>query len=94
MSESAASGATRAGTPPPDPRSSSTAELVGSLGGQIGTPVRDEVRLAQAGIPQKAEWPAATAVGKKDVQQATPPLPTETIAGAQDDVAVKDGVAR
>ncbi|NYJ07623.1 phage holin family protein [Petropleomorpha daqingensis] len=146
MSEPATGGATRAETPPPDPTSASTAELVGSLGEQIGTLVRDEVRLAQAEITQKAKrlgvgaglfggaglvallglnglitaailglanvlpgWLAAIIVaivlfavagvlaliGKKDVQQATPPLPTETLASVQDDVAaVKEGIAR
>ncbi|MFL6104792.1 MAG: phage holin family protein [Actinomycetes bacterium] len=34
-------------------------------------------------------------LGKKDVQQAAPPLPTETMASVQADVAaVKEGVAR
>jgi hypothetical protein len=146
MSEPATGGATRAETPPPDPRNASTGELVGSLSEQIGTLVRDEVRLAQAEITQKAKrlgvgaglfggaglvavlglnalitaailgladvlpgWLAAiiTAVvlfavagvlaliGRKDVQQAAPPLPTETMASVQADVAaVKEGIAR
>ena len=34
-------------------------------------------------------------LGKRDVQKAAPPLPTETIASVQRDIAtVKDGVAR
>ena len=34
-------------------------------------------------------------LGKRDVQQATPPLPTETIASVQTDVAtVKEGISR
>ena len=34
-------------------------------------------------------------VGKKDVQQAAPPLPTETLASVQEDIAaVKRGVGR
>ena len=34
-------------------------------------------------------------VGRKDVQQATPPLPTETIASVQADVAtVQEGISR
>jgi Putative Actinobacterial Holin-X, holin superfamily III len=34
-------------------------------------------------------------VGKRDVTQATPPLPTEALAGVQRDVAtVKEGIAR
>ena len=146
MSEPATGGATRAETPPPDPRNASTGELVGSLSEQIGALVRDEVRLAQAEITQKAKrlgvgaglfggaglvavlglnalitaailglanvlpgWLAAiiiavvlfavagvlALIGRKDVQQATPPLPTETIAGVQADVAVvKEAIAR
>ena len=146
MSEPAPGGATRAETPPPDPRNASTGELVGSLSEQLGTLVRDEVRLAQAEITRKAKrlglgaglfgaaglvavlglsalitaailglaavlpgWLAAiiiavvlfavagvlALIGRKDVQQATPPLPTETIASVQDDVAaLKDGIAR
>jgi uncharacterized protein YacL len=146
MSEPAPGGATRAETPPPDPRNASTGELVGSLSEQLGTLVRDEVRLAQAEITRKAKrlglgaglfgaaglvavlglsalvtaailglaavlpgWLAAiiiavvllavagvlALIGRKDVQQATPPLPTETIAGAQADVAaVKEAIAR
>ena len=138
--------ALRAETSPPDPRDASTAELVGNLSEQIGTLVRDEVRLAQAEITHKAKrlgvgaglfggagvvallglnalitagilglaevlpgWLAGIIVGvvlfavagvlallgKKDVQQATPPLPTETIASIQEDVAaVKEGISR
>ena len=145
MSEPA-TGATRAETPPPDPTNASTAELVGSLTEQLGTLVRDEVRLAQAEITQKAKrlgvgaglfggaglvavlglnalitagilglanvmpgWLAGilvavvlvavagvlAVIGKKDVQQAAPPLPTETIASVQADVAtVKESVSR
>ena len=34
-------------------------------------------------------------LGKKDVQQAAPPLPTETIASVQADIAtVKEGISR
>jgi hypothetical protein len=34
-------------------------------------------------------------IGKKDVDKATPPLPTEAIAGVQADIAaVKEGIAR
>ena len=146
MSEPATGGATRAETPSPDPRNASTGELVGSLSEQIGALVRDEVRLAQAEITQKAKrlgvgaglfggaglvavlglnalitaailglanvlpgWLAAiiiavvlfavagvlALIGRKDVQQATPPLPTETMASVQADVAaVKEGIAR
>jgi hypothetical protein len=106
MSQPAAGGATRAETPPPDPRDASTAELVGSLTEQIGTLVRDEVRLAQAEITQKAKRLGVGAglfggaglvalVGRMDVQQAAPPLPTETIASVQDDVAtVKQRISR
>src|SRR3954463_15459065 len=146
MSQPATGGATRAETPPPDPKNASTAELVGSLTEQLGTLVRDEVRLAQAEITQKAKrlgvgaglfggaglvallglnalitagilglanvlpgWLAGIIVavvlfavagvlallGRKDVQQAAPPLPTGTIASVQADVAtLKESVSR
>lgn len=139
-------GATRAGIAPPDPAQASTGELVGQLGEQLNKLVRDEVRLAQAEVTQKAKrlglgagllggaglvamlglgalvtaailglatvlpgWLAGVIVavvlfaaagalallGKKDVQQAAPPLPTETIASVQADVdAVKKAVSR
>lgn len=141
-----APGATRAETTPPDPSTATTGELVGQLSEQVGRLVRDEVRLAQAEVTQKAKrlglgaglfggaglvavlglgalvtaailglatvlpgWLAAIVVavvlfavagvlallGKKDVAQATPPLPTETIASVQADVAaVKQAVSR
>src|SRR6476469_4095948 len=146
MSEPDTGGATRAETPPPDPRSASTGERVGGLSEQLGMLVRDEVRLAQAEITQKAKrlgvgaglfggaglvavlglnalitaailalanvlpgWLAAVIVavvlflvagvlallGRKDVQQATPPLPTDTIASVQADIeTVKQGISR
>jgi hypothetical protein len=146
MSSPATGGATRAETPPPDPRDASTAELIGTLGEQISTLVRDEVRLAQAEVTQKAKrlgvgaglfggaglvavlglnalvtaailglahaipgWLAAIVVGvvlflvagvlaligKKDVDRAKPPLPTDTIASVRADVdAVQQGVSR
>jgi Putative Actinobacterial Holin-X, holin superfamily III len=146
MSEAATSGATRAETSPPDPRTASTAELIGALTEQVTTLVRDEVRLAQAEVTRKAKrlgigaglfggaglmavlglnalvtavilglanvipgWLAAILVGivlfliagvlaligKKDVQKAGPPLPTETIASVQADIAtVKQGISR
>ena len=146
MSEPAEAGATRAETPPPDPKSASTAELIGGLSEQITTLVRSEVRLAQAEVTQKAKrlgvgaglfggaglvallglnalitavilalanvlpgWLAAVIVavvlfavagvlallGKKDVDKAKPPLPTETIASVQADVeTVKQGISR
>ncbi|TFV52251.1 phage holin family protein [Blastococcus sp. TF02A-35] len=141
-----ATGATRAQTPPPDPATASTGELIGALPDLVTRLVRDEVRLAQAEVTSKAKrlglgaglfggagllavlglgalvtaavlglanvmpgWLAAIAValvlfavagvlalvGKKDVQQAAPPLPTETIASVQEDIAaVKRGVGR
>jgi hypothetical protein len=146
MSQPADAGATRAEAPPPDPKDASTGELVGQLSEQVSKLVRDEVRLAQAEVTQKAKrlgigaglfggaglvavlglnalitaailglagvlpgWLAGLVVavvlfaiagvlallGKKDVQQATPPLPTETIASVQTDVAtVKEGLSR
>ena len=140
------SGATRAETPPPDPKNASTGELIGTLTDQITSLVRDEVRLAQAEVTQKARrlgvgaglfggagvvallglnalitcvilalgnvlpgWLAAIIVavvlfavagglallGRKDVRQAAPPLPTETIASVQADIAtVTQGIRR
>jgi hypothetical protein len=139
-------GATRADAPPPDPTAASTGELIGQLTDQLSRLVRDEVRLAQAEVTQKAKrfgvgaglfggagivallglgalvtaailglalvmpgWLAAILIavvlfviagvlallGKKDVQQASPPLPTDTIASVQADIAaVKQGIAR
>ena len=146
MSQPPTGGATRAEPSPPDPRDASTPELIGSLTEQIGTLVRDEVRLAQAETTQKAKrlgvgaglfggaglvallglnalitaailglanvlpgWLAAIIIavvlfavagvlallGKRDVDSATPPLPTEALAGVQRDVdTVKKGIAR
>jgi uncharacterized membrane protein YqjE len=48
-------GATRAETPPPDPKDASTGELIGRLTDQVTRLVRDEVRLAQAEVTQKAK---------------------------------------
>jgi Putative Actinobacterial Holin-X, holin superfamily III len=142
----ATKGATRAATPPPDPSQASTGQLIGQLTDQLSTLVRDEVRLAQAEVTQKAKrlgigaglfggagivavlglgalvtaailglanvlpgWLAAiivavvlfivagvlALVGKKDVDKAKPPLPTETIASVKADIAaVKEGVSR
>jgi Putative Actinobacterial Holin-X, holin superfamily III len=138
-------GATRAQTTP-EPANASTGELIGQLTEQLSRLVRDEARLAQAEVTQKAkklgvgaglfggaglmaffgtavliaavvlglavvlpDWLAAlivavvlfavagvlALVGKKDVAQASPPLPTQAIAGVQADVAtVKQGLSR
>ena len=138
-------GATRARTMP-DPADASTGELISQLTDQLSRLVRDEARLAQAEVTQKAKklgigaglfggaglmgffglaalisaavlglaellpgWLAAlivavvlfavagvvALVGKKDVEQAAPPLPTQAIAGVQADVAtVKQGLSR
>jgi len=138
-------GATSA-TVTPDPENASTGQLVGQLTEQITTLVRNEARLAQAEVTQKAkrlgvgaglfggaglfaffgvavlvaaavlalaavlpDWLAAVIVavvlfaiagvlalvGKKDVEQAAPPVPTQAIAGVQADIAaVKKGMAR
>jgi len=138
-------GATSA-TVTPDPENPSTGQLIGQLTEQITTLVRNEARLAQAEVTQKAkrlgvgaglfggaslfaffgvavlvaaavlalaavlpDWLAAVIVavvlfaiagvlalvGKKDVEQAAPPVPTQAIAGVQADIAaVKKGMAR
>lgn len=146
MSEPAPGGASRAEIPPPDPKTASTGELIGSLTEQITTLVRDEVRLAQVEVTQKAKrlglgaglfggagvvallglnavvtavilgiatalpgWIAgliAAAVlfavagvlallGKRDVQKAGPPLPTQALDGLRTDIAtVRQGISR
>src|SRR3954469_24489048 len=138
-------GATRAAIAP-DPANASTGELIGQLTEQISRLVRDEARLAQAEVTQKAKrlgvgagllggaglvgffglaalvttaillldivlpaWAAALVVtvvlfavagvlallGKKDVQEATPPVPTEAIASTRVDIAtVKESAHR
>jgi hypothetical protein len=145
MSAPDTTGATRAETTP-DPANASTGELISQLTDQLSRLVRDEARLAQAEVTQKAKklgvgaglfggaglmgffglavliaaavlglaellpgWLAAlivavvlfavagvlALVGKKDVEQASPPLPTQAIAGVQADVAtVKQGLSR
>jgi len=48
-------GASRAPAPPPAPEDASTGQLVGQLTEQISQLVRDEARLAQAEVTQKAK---------------------------------------
>ncbi len=48
-------GASRAPTPPPAPEDASTGQLIGQLTEQISRLVRDEARLAQAEVTQKAK---------------------------------------
>lgn len=55
MSHPAPGGASRAETPPPDPKDASTTELITALTDQVTRLVRDEVRLAQAEVTQKAK---------------------------------------
>ena len=139
-------GATRASAPPPTTEDASTGRLIGQLTEQVSRLVRDEARLAQAEMTQKAKrlgvgaglfggaglvgflglcvlvatavlaldvvlpaWLAALIVavvlfavagvlaliGKKDVQQGTPPVPTEAIASTKADIAtVKESARR
>jgi hypothetical protein len=139
-------GASRATVPPPTPEDASTGQLISQLTEQISRLVRDEARLAQAEVTQKAKrlgvgaglfggaglfaffglavliaaavlaldlavpaWLAAVIVavvlfavagvlalvGKKDVDKATPPLPTEAIASTKTDIAtVKESARR
>jgi hypothetical protein len=143
MTDPSPAGASRA-TPAPD--NASTGELIGRLTEQISTLVRDEARLAQAEMTQKAKrlgigaglfggaglvaffglavlisaavlglaealpgWLAALIVavvlfavagvlallGKKDVQQGSPPVPTQAIASTKADIAtVKKAASR
>jgi hypothetical protein len=139
-------GATRATAPPPEPEDASTGQLVGQLTEQISRLVRDEARLAQAEVTQKAKrlgvgaglfggaglfaflgtaalvataillldlalpaWAAALVVtvvlflvagvlaliGTKDVQKASPLVPTQAIASSKADIeTVKESVRR
>ena len=139
------SGATSADVTP-TPENASTGQLIGQLTEQISSLVRNEARLAQAEVTQKAKrlgvgaglfggaglfaffglavlvatavlalalvlpaWLAGLVVavvlfavagvlalvGKKDVAQAAPPVPTQAIAGVQADIAaVKKGMSR
>ena len=48
-------GASRAPTPPPAPEDASTGQLIGQLTEQISQLVRNEARLAQAEVSQKAK---------------------------------------
>jgi hypothetical protein len=146
MPHSPTGGASRVEPPPPAPHDASTGQLIGQLTEQLSRLVRDEARLAQAEVSQKAKklgvgaglfggaglmaffglavlitaavlaldlvlpaWLAAVIVavvlfavagvlalvGKKDVEQASPPVPTQAIAGVQADIAtVKRGLSR
>jgi hypothetical protein len=79
MSELAAGGATRAATPLPDPRSASTAELVGSL--KAKRPGVGAGSFGRAGLLALLELNAL--------------VPVVLCAGVQDHVAaVKEGIAR
>ena len=130
----------------PTPENASTGQLIGQLTEQISSLVRNEARLAQAEVTQKAKrlgvgaglfggaglfaffglgvlvatavlalalvlpaWLAGLVVavvlfavagvlalvGKRDVAQAAPPVPTQAIAGVQADIAaVKKGMSR
>jgi putative superfamily III holin-X len=49
------SGASRVSAPPPAPEDASTGQLIGQLTEQISRLVRDEARLAQAEVTQKAK---------------------------------------
>jgi hypothetical protein len=146
MTAPSPAGASPAPPPPPAPEDASTGELISRLTEQISTLVRDEAKLAQAEVTQKAKrlglgaglfggaglfaffgmavlisaavlglaeavpgWLAAVIVavvlfavagvlaliGKKDVQQGTPPVPTEAIASTKADIAtVKKAASR
>jgi hypothetical protein len=144
MNQPLGAGASRA--QPPAPQDTSTGQLIGQLTEQLSRLVRDETRLAQAEVSQKAKklgvgaglfggaglmaffglavlitaavlaldlllpaWLAAVIVavvlfavagvlalvGRKDVAQASPPVPTQAIAGVQADIAtVRQGLSR
>src|SRR4051812_46785912 len=139
-------GATRAPAPVAEPGDASTGQLIGQLTEQISRLVRDEARLAQAEVTQKAKrlgvgagffggaglvaffglatlittvilllalvlpaWLSALVVtvvlfaiagvlaliGKKDVQQGSPPLPNQAIESTKTDIqTVKESARR
>jgi hypothetical protein len=145
MTQPSTGGATRAEAPPPATEPSA-GQLVSDLTSQISRLVRDEARLAQAEVTQKAKkvgigagffggaglvaffgvatlittavllldlvlpaWLAAlivtvvlfaiagvlALVGKKDIQQGSPPVPTEAIASTKTDIqTVKESARR
>ena len=55
MTDPSPAGASRATPPPPAPGDASTGQLIGQLTEQISRLVRDEARLAQAEVTQKAK---------------------------------------
>src|SRR5215211_677772 len=55
MSHPPTGGASRAAPPPPAPQDASTGQLIGQLTEQLSRLVRDEARLAQAEVTQKAK---------------------------------------
>jgi hypothetical protein len=146
MNQPPGAGATGAQPPAPAPQDISTGQLIGQLTDQLSRLIRDEARLAQAEVTQKAKklgigaglfggaglmaffglavlitaavlaldlvlpaWLAAVVVavvlfaaagvlalvGRKDVEQASPPVPTQAIAGVQADIAtLRQGLSR
>jgi hypothetical protein len=146
MNQPPGAGATGAQPPAPAPQDTSTGQLIGQLTDQLSRLIRDEARLAQAEVTQKAKklgigaglfggaglmaffglavlitaavlaldlvlpaWLAAVVVavvlfaaagvlalvGRKDVEQASPPVPTQAIAGVQADIAtLRQGLSR
>ena len=146
MTQPSTGGATRATAAPPQPQEPSTGQLISDLTTQISRLVRDEARLAEAEVTQKAKrlgvgaglfggaglfaffglaalittailalalvlpaWLSAlivavvlfviagvlALVGKKDVQQGSPPVPTEAIASTKADIqTVKESARR
>ena len=146
MTEPYAGGATRATPAPAQASEPSTGQLISDLTTQISQLVRDEARLAQAEVTQKAKrlgvgagffggaglvaffglatlittvilvlalflpaWLAALIVtvvlfaiagvlaliGKKDVQQGSPPVPTQAIESTKTDIqTVKESARR
>jgi uncharacterized membrane protein YqjE len=146
MTQPSAGGATRATPAAPQASEPSTGQLISDLTTQISQLVRDEARLAQAEVTQKAKrigvgagffggaglvaffglatlittvilllalvvpaWVAALIVtvvlfaiagvlaliGKKDVQQGSPPVPTQAIESTKTDIqTVKESARR
>jgi hypothetical protein len=78
--------------PPPAPADRSVGELIAQVSETTSRLVRDELRLAQLEMAAKGKKAVAALVGKREVAQATPPVPAEAVAGVKQDVqALKPG---
>jgi hypothetical protein len=89
-----------------DPADRSVGDLVRNLSEDLSRLVRDEIRLAQAEVGEKAKKAGvgigafggagvAALVGRKKLQEAAPPVPKRAIATTKADVAeIKESIHR